>query len=62
MKMHAQEFSEQVLFQHVDLYVNQWTLDLGVEGEQAIKKLNELAKQKIQISDDEEIKIFKPSK
>jgi 1,4-dihydroxy-6-naphthoate synthase len=26
--------------QHVDLYVNEWTLDLGVEGVRALEELS----------------------
>lgn len=39
MKRYAQEFDREVLFQHVDLYVNRWTLDLGREGEYALAEL-----------------------
>ena len=62
MQRYAQELDEQVIFQHVDLYVNEWTLNLGVEGEQAIRKLNELARNNAAIPDVDEIKIFKPGK
>ncbi len=41
----AQEMSEQVLFQHVDLYVNPWTRDLGQEGLAAIAALGQRARQ-----------------
>lgn len=43
MSLHAQEFSEEVLFQHVDLYVNQWTTELGTIGRKSIETLCELA-------------------
>jgi len=36
MRRYAQEFDDRVLMQHVDLYVNAWTLDLGVEGARAL--------------------------
>jgi 1,4-dihydroxy-6-naphthoate synthase len=36
MRAHAQEFDDQVLMQHVDLYVNEWTLDLGATGRRAL--------------------------
>ena len=39
MKQYAQEFSDLVLFAHVDTYVNQWTLELGQLGESALQKL-----------------------
>jgi 1,4-dihydroxy-6-naphthoate synthase len=40
MRMHAQEFDDHVLMQHVDLYVNAWTLDLGAEGARALDELS----------------------
>jgi 1,4-dihydroxy-6-naphthoate synthase len=33
--------SESVMRQHIDLYVNDFSLDLGTEGKQAIEKLYE---------------------
>ena len=40
MRRYAQEFDDRVLMQHVDLYVNDWTLDLGVEGSRALDELS----------------------
>lgn len=40
MRKYAQEFDDRVLLQHVDLYVNAWTLDLGVEGRRALDELS----------------------
>lgn len=42
MRQHAQEFSDEVLMKHVDLYVNDWTVDLGDVGCSALKKMSEL--------------------
>jgi 1,4-dihydroxy-6-naphthoate synthase len=39
MRKYAQEFSDEVLFQHVDLYVNRWTVELGEQGELALREL-----------------------
>jgi 1,4-dihydroxy-6-naphthoate synthase len=36
---HAQEMEEDVMRQHIELYVNEYTTDLGIEGEQAIHTL-----------------------
>jgi 1,4-dihydroxy-6-naphthoate synthase len=44
MRAFAQEFDDNVLFKHVDLYVNNWTMDLGETGRLAIHKLYELAR------------------
>jgi len=43
MRRYAQEFDDHVLMQHVDLYVNEWTLDLGVEGARALDALSKRA-------------------
>ena len=40
MRAHAQEFADDVLIQHVDLYVNDWTLDLGATGRRALDELS----------------------
>ena len=40
MSQHAQEFDEEVMFAHVDLYVNDWTVDLGDVGRRALEMLN----------------------
>ena len=42
VKAHAQEMDEQFMRQHIDLYVNEFSLDLGKEGWTAIEKLKEL--------------------
>ena len=39
IKNHAQEMSEDVMRSHIDLYVNKYSLDLGEEGREAVKKL-----------------------
>jgi 1,4-dihydroxy-6-naphthoate synthase len=40
MRAHAQEFDDAVLMQHVDLYVNDWTVDLGDIGRTALAALS----------------------
>ncbi len=40
MRRYAQEFSDQVLMSHVDLYVNDWTIDLGETGRRALHELS----------------------
>lgn len=40
MRRHAQEFADDVLMRHVDLYVNDWTLDLGPTGRRALDELS----------------------
>jgi 1,4-dihydroxy-6-naphthoate synthase len=44
MRRHAQEFDDGVLMQHVDLYVNPWTRDLGETGRAALDSLSTMAK------------------
>lgn len=43
MRKYAQEFSDDVLMQHVDLYVNEWTRDLGETGRRALAELSRKA-------------------
>ena len=45
MREHAQEFDDDVLRQHVELYVNPWTVDLGERGRAAIAELSRRAAQ-----------------
>jgi 1,4-dihydroxy-6-naphthoate synthase len=37
VRAHAQEMSEEVMYKHIDLYVNQYSVDLGSEGRRAIE-------------------------
>ena len=39
MRQYAQEFDDDVLMKHVELYVNKWTFDLGETGQQALDQL-----------------------
>ena len=43
MRQYAQEFDDQVLMQHVELYVNRWTRDLGETGRTALDNLSRMA-------------------
>ncbi len=40
MRKYAQEFDDTVLMQHVELYVNAWTEDLGSVGKTALRELS----------------------
>jgi 1,4-dihydroxy-6-naphthoate synthase len=40
MRAHAQEFADDVLMRHVDLYVNDWTLDIGPAGRRALAEFS----------------------
>lgn len=40
MRKYAQEFDDDVLMKHVDLYVNEWTLELGEVGRDALSILS----------------------
>jgi len=46
IRSHAQEMSEDVMYKHIELYVNKYSLDLGVEGKKAIKLLFDTALEK----------------
>lgn len=42
VKRHSQAMSEEVMRQHIDLYVNNYSLDLGVDGRKAIETLQQV--------------------
>ena len=44
VRAHAQEMSEEVMYKHIDLYVNESSIDLGSEGRRAVELLFEKAK------------------
>lgn len=46
IKSHAQEMSEEVMYKHIELYVNKYSINLGEEGRKAINLLFDTAKQK----------------
>jgi len=39
VKQHSQEMEEKVMRQHIDLYVNDYSIDLAEEGKKAVRKL-----------------------
>jgi Predicted periplasmic solute-binding protein len=44
VREHAQEMSEDVMYKHIDLYVNEYSIDLGAEGRRAVELLFDKAK------------------
>ncbi|MFZ9417879.1 MAG: 1,4-dihydroxy-6-naphthoate synthase [Sediminibacterium sp.] len=42
VKCHSQEMSEQVMRQHIDLYVNDFSIDMGTQGANAIEALEKV--------------------
>lgn len=44
VRAHAQEMSEAVMYQHIDLYVNDYSVDLGAEGRRAVQVLFDTAR------------------
>jgi len=58
MRQYAQEFSDEILFKHVDLYVNKWTADLGEQGRIAIDRLASRAAELGGISRKDDLAIF----
>ena len=44
VRAHAQEMSEEVMYQHIDLYVNEYSIDLGPEGRRAVQMLFDRAR------------------
>ena len=39
IRKHSQEMSEEVMYKHIALYVNHYSLDLGQDGKKAVEKL-----------------------
>jgi 1,4-dihydroxy-6-naphthoate synthase len=46
IRSHAQEMSEEVMYKHIELYVNKYSVELGEEGRKAIKLLFDTAVEK----------------
>ncbi len=44
VRQHAQEMSEEVMYQHIDLYVNEYSVDLQAVGKRAVEMLFERAR------------------
>lgn len=55
VKQHSQEMNEGVMRQHIDLYVNNYSLDLGNEGKKAINTLFDVFKKINNLVEDENI-------
>jgi len=56
VKQHSQEMSEEVMRQHIDLYVNKYSLELGDEGRLAIESLHQVFLElNDQEADDEDV-------
>ena len=55
IRSHSQEMSEDVMRKHIDLYVNEYSIDLGQTGIEAVMKLLEVYQQQhVQISQSTE--------
>lgn len=61
MRRYAQEFSDDVLFSHVDLYVNDWTVDLGDTGKRALETLHSRAIEAGAVAKDQPSIVVLPS-
>ena len=60
MRRHAQEFSDDVLWSHVDLYVNEWTRDLGATGRSALEVLAQRAAQTGLVQPGTTLEVYQP--
>lgn len=58
MRRHAQEMDDAVLFRHVDLYVNEWTMDLGLVGRDALMRLSRRAAEAGLLPRDRSLEVF----
>lgn len=50
VKKHSQEMSEDIMRQHIELYVNDFSIDLGSEGKTAIETLFKVATQQMYVA------------
>ena len=50
VKQHSQEMSEDVMRQHIELYVNNFSVDLGNDGKKAIETLYKVAATQLSVS------------
>ncbi len=46
VKQHAQEMEQEIMYRHIDLYVNKYSIDLGETGKKAINILYEEAEKR----------------
>lgn len=58
IKQHAQELDEAVMRQHIELYVNNYTMDLGEKGREAIRKLYEVYQQQNKLQQEDATQLF----
>ena len=58
VKQHSQEMSEEVMRQHINLYVNKYSLDLEEEGKLAIESLHQVFLELNNIETDDEDVLF----
>jgi 1,4-dihydroxy-6-naphthoate synthase len=58
VKQHSQEMNEDVMRQHIELYVNDFSLDLGEEGKLAIESLHEVFLELNNLETDDEDVLF----
>lgn len=57
IRSHSQEMSEEVMYKHIDLYVNKYSIDLGDEGREAVSALFEGAA-KLEVIPEPKEKLF----
>lgn len=55
VKTHAQETDNTVIQQHIDLYVNSYSIDVGKKGKEAIKYMLQIAEKTQNITDKADI-------
>ena len=58
VRQYAQEMEEAVMKQHIDLYVNNFTLKLGEKGKSAVNTLFKVAEKQEIIPNRQEVNIF----
>ncbi len=59
VKQHSQEMEEDVMKKHIDLYVNNYSIELGADGKNAIEKFMEIYNKNHKIEAQETENIFR---
>lgn len=60
MRRFAQELDDEVLFQHVDLYVNEWTIDLATIGQHSLATMSAMINAANHSGANAKMQIFRP--
>ena len=58
IRQHSQEMADSVIREHISLYVNEFSLDLGAEGQDAVQELFKMARARGLVKGEETMPLF----